>query len=97
MSWPQEKIRPKIQNPETKESLSQAVYCYYYYLRAHKKEPVMRLNVAYALANGLLVWGLGSHFGAMGASAGYLITTGLILFPFSTLIFFRCRREWHQT
>ncbi|MBT5548938.1 MAG: hypothetical protein HOJ79_00530 [Nitrospina sp.] len=74
----------------------QVVYCQYYYLRAHKKEPVMKLNVAYSLANGLLVWALGSQFGAMGASTGYLITTGLILFPFSTLIFSRCRKAWHQ-
>jgi len=75
----------------------QVVYCNLYYLRAHKKEPLLKLNIIYTLTNGLLVWFLGSQYGPMGACVAYLLTMVLIFFPFSTLIFIRCRKEWHST
>ena len=72
------------------------VYCNYFYLRAHKKEPLLTLNIIFSLTNGLLVWFLGSRYAALGASLAYLLSKGLILFPFSTIIFFRCREKWHK-
>ena len=74
----------------------QGALCMYYYLRAHKKEPVMKLNIVYALLNGLLVWILGSQIGPLGAVIAFLLSTGFILFPLTLKIFIRYRREWHN-
>lgn len=74
----------------------QGALCMYYYLRAHKEEPVMKLNIGYALLNGSLVWAMGSQFGPLGAVTAFLLSTGLFLFPLTLKIFVRCRKEWHQ-
>jgi O-antigen/teichoic acid export membrane protein len=74
----------------------QGALCMYYYLRAHKKEPVMKLNIGYALLNGLLVWALGSQMGPLGATIAFLLSTGLVLLPLTLRIFIRCRKEWHH-
>jgi O-antigen/teichoic acid export membrane protein len=76
--------------------LGQVSQCQSAYLRAHKKEPFLVLNIVYSLANGLLVWGLGSQWGALGASIGYLVAMSLVCIPMSTIIWIRCRSEWHQ-
>jgi O-antigen/teichoic acid export membrane protein len=76
--------------------LGQVSQCQSAYLRAHKKEPFLVLNIVYSLANGLLVWGLGRQWGALGASVGYLSAMSLVCIPMSTIIWIRCRSEWHQ-
>ncbi len=71
-------------------------YCETVYLRAHKQEPIMVLSVVTSLLMGLLVWGLGSQFGPIGAASAYLIVLGGISLPWETVIFFCCRAEWHK-
>jgi O-antigen/teichoic acid export membrane protein len=75
--------------------LGQVSQCQAAYLRAHKKEPFLILNIVYSLANGLLVWGLGMQWGALGASMGYLTAMALICIPMGTVIWYRCRLKWH--
>ena len=75
--------------------LGQVSQCQSAYLRAHKKEPFLVLNIVYSLANGLLVWGLGRQWGALGASIGYLAAMSLICIPMGTVIWYRCRLQWH--
>ena len=66
------------------------------YLRAHKQEPIMVLNVSASIAIGLLVWFLGSRFGPAGAAASYLGVFAGVVLPWQTWIWFRCRAAWHQ-
>jgi O-antigen/teichoic acid export membrane protein len=70
--------------------------CIASYLRSHKKDPLVGLNVTFGLTNGLLVWLLGSRFGSEGAATSYLAAVVLLLLPGAILIFNRCQREWHK-
>jgi hypothetical protein len=65
------------------------------YLRAHKRDPLLALNVFSSAAIGLLVWLLGSRFGISGAAWGYLAVAALVSVPGSLIVFLRSRREWH--
>lgn len=69
--------------------------CQIIYLRAHKQEPTMSMGITTNLTVGLLVWLLGSRFGAIGASYAYLIVS-IVIFAWTTPIWLRCRAEWHE-
>lgn len=71
-------------------------YCETIYLRAHKQEPLLILSVVTSLIMGLMVWGLGSRFGPIGAAASYLIVAAGISLPWQTFILVRCRAKWHK-
>jgi len=70
-------------------------YCETVYLRAHKREPLMVLNVVTSLLMGLLVWGLGSRFGPTGAAVAYLLVVAVVSLPWETAIWLRRKAEWH--
>lgn len=75
--------------------LMQISQCQTAYLRAHKQEPIVVMSVTSSLLIGLLVWLLGSRFGAIGAAWGYLGVMGVGVI-WETKIWFRCRAEWHR-
>jgi O-antigen/teichoic acid export membrane protein len=64
------------------------------YLRAHKKEPLMTLNLANAAMIATCALILGRPFGAVGVAAGYLATTALAV-PLIYFIWSRLRAQWH--
>jgi hypothetical protein len=70
-------------------------YSLVFYLRAHKKEPLLILSIVTSIIMGLMVWGLGAYFGALGASIAYLIVMAGITLPWQIYIFLDCRRKWH--
>ena len=76
--------------------LLQISQCQSAYLRAHKREPIMVMSAVSSLSMGLLVWGLGWIFGPTGASAAYLATVAILILPWQTAIWRRCRALWHQ-
>lgn len=65
------------------------------YLRAHKREPLLILNVVSSAGIGLLVWVLGSRLGPVGAASGFLLVVGGFMVPYETFIWVRCRAAWH--
>ena len=75
--------------------LGQIAQCQAAYLRAHKQEPFLVYNIVYGITNGILVWWLGSRFGALGASAGYLLVMSLVSVPLGSYIWIKCRKKWH--
>jgi len=75
--------------------LGQIAQCQSAYLRAHKKEPFLLYSFVYGLLNGIVVWFLGSRFGAIGASVGYLSVMTLVSVPLGSYIWITCRRKWH--
>lgn len=75
--------------------LMQISQCQTAYLRAHKQEPIVVMSVTSSLLIGLLVWLLGSRFGAIGAAWGYLGVMGVGVI-WETKIWVRCRAEWHR-
>jgi len=52
-------------------------------------------NIVYGITNGILVWWLGSRFGALGASAGYLLVMSLVSVSLGSYIWIKCRKKWH--
>ncbi len=76
--------------------LLQISQCQSAYLRAHKREPIMVMSAVSCLAMGLLVWVLGRSFGPMGAAVAYLATVAILILPWQTAIWFRCRALWHR-
>lgn len=65
------------------------------YLRAHKKEPLMRMTLYSSLLQGFATWYLGKNYGSLGATAGYLAVTTFFTFPYCLLVWIRCKRQWH--
>lgn len=64
------------------------------YLRAHKKEPLLALQLLSGLLTGIAVVVLGKHYSAEGMAIGYLAVTATVT-PFVALIWHRRRAEWH--
>jgi O-antigen/teichoic acid export membrane protein len=75
--------------------LGQIAQCQSAYLRAHKQEPFLLYSVIYGFCNGVLVWVLGSKFGALGASVGYFGVMCLVSVPLGSYIWVKCRKKWH--
>jgi len=67
-----------------------------YYLRAHKREPLLASGVVTSLVCGALVWVLGRRYGATGACAAYAISTVAVALPMTSIIWWRARAAWHQ-
>jgi hypothetical protein len=64
------------------------------YLRAHKREPLLVPSVISGIAVAGSNLFLGSRFGAIGMAAGYFAVI-LANLPVSTIIWLRCRADWH--
>jgi O-antigen/teichoic acid export membrane protein len=75
--------------------LGQITQCQAAYLRAHKKEPFLVYGLVHGFSNGIVVWFLGSRYGAIGASAGYLLVKSLVAVPLCSYIWIKCRKKWH--
>lgn len=76
--------------------LSQITQCLAAYLRAHKKEPLVVVGTVSGVTVGFLVWILGRRYGPTGAAAAYLGVLSLVSLPLVTLIWYRCRANWHR-
>ncbi|MEY3775463.1 MAG: hypothetical protein RLZZ129_2243 [Verrucomicrobiota bacterium] len=74
--------------------VAQAVQCLVFYLRAHKREPIMLASVSICVVTGLLVWWWGSQWGPVGAAAANLL---VICLGGAWIggIWRHCRRIWH--
>jgi O-antigen/teichoic acid export membrane protein len=70
--------------------------CQHFYLRAHRREPFLAVNVISSTCIGILVWVFGSRYGALGAGLSYLAVIALFVLPYQTYLFYRCRREWRR-
>jgi O-antigen/teichoic acid export membrane protein len=67
--------------------------CQNFYLRAHRREIMVWQNVVSSLSIGLLVWLLGSRYGATGVAAAYLAVRAIITVPYQTYLYRRFREE----
>jgi O-antigen/teichoic acid export membrane protein len=65
------------------------------YLRAHRREPYMWLSIVLGILTLFLTWLLGIRFGAAGAAAAYAGVALFVAFPWSMVIWYRCRAAWH--
>lgn len=69
----------------------QIPHCQVFYVRAHKIEPFLWVNLVSSIAIGAAVWFLGKTWGPTGSAAGYLGCVVLIIIPIHTLIWRQCR------
>lgn len=65
------------------------------YLRAHKREPLLPVYLASAVAMLISNYFLGRYVGAGGMVAGYVAVTMIIGLGFGTFVFLSKRTEWH--
>ncbi len=77
-------------------TLIQIPNCMSSYLRCHKKDPLLGVQMGFGLSCGLSVWLLGSQYGPLGLALGFLGTVSLVLLPWESIVFYRCRKEWHR-
>jgi len=76
--------------------LYQLPQCQTFYIRAHKRDPLLLVSIVSSTAIGLLVWLLGSsRLGPLGAAGGYLAVVAVFTVPSWTIIWSRCRSAWH--
>jgi O-antigen/teichoic acid export membrane protein len=66
------------------------------YLRAHKKEPLMKMTILASLLQGSGTWYLGKHYASIGVTAGFFAVTACFVFPYVLFVWRRCRQEWHR-
>jgi O-antigen/teichoic acid export membrane protein len=76
--------------------LLHASACQSNYLRAHKKEPLLAMNIIASVLSGLAVWLLGRSYGPIGAVSGYLAVIALFILPYETRLLFHYRELWHR-
>ena len=72
-------------------------HCQDLYIRAHKQDRMLIVNVVGSGGIGLSVWVLGQHFGPLGAAWGYLAIVAMVLVPGYQWIYTRCRRDQPRT
>ncbi len=65
------------------------------YLRAHKKEPLMKMTVMASILQGIATWYLGREYGSLGAISGFFALTTFFNLPFCYYIWKKCRKQWH--
>ncbi|MCH2126592.1 MAG: hypothetical protein MK165_17505 [Pirellulaceae bacterium] len=76
--------------------VNQLPKCQEIYLRSHRREPFVVINMLSSVVAATLVWGLGGGvWGPTGAAIGLLLTVTLINLPWKTWVWLRCRRDWH--
>lgn len=67
-----------------------------WYLRAHKREPMMLPSLIGGILVGLSTWLLGARYGPTGAAAGYVILTISFGLPTAVAVFVWCKSAWHS-
>lgn len=74
--------------------VNQIIYCTNIYMRAHGKEPYLKLFILNAVLTGFSVYLTGKYFDALAVSVAYFffITLSMTL---TSMVFIRRRREWH--
>jgi O-antigen/teichoic acid export membrane protein len=67
-----------------------------FYLRAHKREPLMLPSLISAVLIGFSTWILGAYYGPTGAAVGFLCVTLVWTLPACYGVFQRCQTLWHE-
>jgi len=75
--------------------LNQLVTSWATYLRCHKKEPYLIISIIVGLLSTLSTLILGSFYGVIGITFGYMLINILML-PWTYLIFINKKKEWHE-
>jgi O-antigen/teichoic acid export membrane protein len=69
--------------------------CQAVYLRAHKQEPLLVVNIISSLAIGGMVWWFGKMFGLTGAGSAYLTVIAFFILPSVFFLWMARRKDWH--
>lgn len=78
-------------------AILQLSFCQAAYIRAHKRDPLLRVNMASYVLIGAGVWYFGGQYGPTGAGLAYLTVIILVTAPFHMLLWKRCRIDWHSS
>ncbi len=75
---------------------SLVTYSQWTYIHAHQRSPYLLLTISAATLSGLLIWWWGAWYGALGVVSAYFAVNALLGLPVWTIIWLRCRKEWHS-
>ncbi|MCA9124763.1 MAG: lipopolysaccharide biosynthesis protein [Planctomycetaceae bacterium] len=67
------------------------------YIHAHQRSPFLLLTISGAIVSGLLIWWWGAWYGVLGVAVGYFAINIFFNLPVWTLVWRRCRNDWHAT
>jgi O-antigen/teichoic acid export membrane protein len=67
-----------------------------YYLRAHKREPLVYFWIVIAVISVVITIWTGKYWGAAGVTIGYFVVGGILRLFAATYVFFKKRKEWHS-
>lgn len=67
-----------------------------YYLRAHKREPLVYFWITIAIVSVVITVVAGKYWGALGITIGYFLVGGLLRLSATTYVFSKKRIEWHE-
>jgi O-antigen/teichoic acid export membrane protein len=76
-----------------------AIVCYHlpncqaFYVRAHKREPLLILSVVSSLLIGGAVWYFGRLWGPLGMAGSYLLIVACVVLPWQTCIWSQYRKQ----
>lgn len=74
--------------------LNHIIACLATYLRCHKQEPMLMQSVVMGILCSISTVVLGSHFGVLGMTSGYMALT-IVSFIWTYIIFKNKKKEWH--
>lgn len=66
-----------------------------YYLRAHKREPLVYFWIIIAIISVAITIWTGKKWGAAGVTISYFLIGGLLRLIAATYVFFKKRKQWH--
>lgn len=66
------------------------------YLRAHRREPQLGINIVSSTLIGVLALVLGHRYGATGVAAALAAVSVLVTLPAKFWLWNYCRRQWHR-
>lgn len=69
------------------------IQCEVIYVRAHRRDPFLRVSLIGHCISGALIWGLGSRFGALGVVSGLLVVECGLFLPVIHGLWRDCRAD----
>jgi hypothetical protein len=72
------------------------IYGFATYLRSHKREPLVGQALTAAILQGSVTFIAGKYLSSLGVVIGYFSISLLFGLPSVALIWFKCRKDWHQ-
>lgn len=99
LSWTDFRLAARLLPPQPTALFLAAAFLYHFpncqafYIRAHKREPLLAVSICSSSLIGVSVWWCGRWYGPLGAAWAFLTVVAVVVFPWQTWIWWQCRAE----